>query len=265
MKYRYAVLSYIVGKGYEKEHPILVKDEDCDYVMVVDDPDYKSDSYRVVYDPELSGTPFNKVLQIRYNPFKYTDAPIVIKIDGSMQVVGSLKSLVDKFEKDSYDISICMHPTRVNLYDEMVAWVQQRNVPVEEANKCLSFLAMYEGYDVKNHKGLYQLNYSIQRNDRVNNDLNRITYAFCKYLSPTTTNIDNDVMRVDQIVFSAVLNKYFSNIKVMPFDERINHSQFFKWYSHNSDIPYSFGGVETLCKPYLFNKPLHNQIRPQDL
>ena len=100
----------------------------------------------------------------------------------------------------------------------------------------------------------------IQRNTKVNNDLNRMTFALLKYLAPTGKQID----RLDQTIGSFIINKYFSNMRIMWWDERLCHSQFFTWYPHNSNTPYQFGGVETLCKPFAFNKQYHGTYRPQD-
>ena len=260
---KYSVLTYIMGDG-ECVHEIKEKDPEAEYIMVTDNPNLTSSTWDVVYDESLSGTVFNRVFEVRYNPFKYVPNDIVIKIDGSMEVCSSLQPIVDKFAKDNYEMSLLFHPTRSVLYDEYVAWANNRQYPIEQANKVLNFLARFEGYDVQHYKGLVQLNYSIQKNDKVNNDINRMTYAFLKYLAPTATNIDNDIDRLDQTIFSFVLNKYFNQVPVMFFDERLCHSKFFLWYPHNSYTPFAFGGVETLSKPFAFNKPYHNQFKPDD-
>lgn len=260
---KYSVLTYIMGDG-EIVHEIKEKDPEAEYIMVTDNANLTSSTWDVVYDESLSGTVFNKVFQVRYHPFDYVHNDIVIKIDGAMEVKGNLQPIVAKFAKDNYEVSLLFHPTRSVLYDEYVAWVQHRQYPIEQANKVLSFLAQFEGYDVKNYKGLYQLNFSIQKNDKVNSDINRMTYAYCKFLAPTTTNVDNDIDRLDQTIFSFVINKYFNQVPVMFWDERLCHSQFFTWYPHNSNIPFAFGGVKDLSKPYAFNKPYHNQFKPDE-
>ena len=260
---KYSVLTYVIG-DYECVHEIKEKDPEAEYILVTDNVNLTSSTWEVLVDEELSGTAFNKVFQIRYFPWKYVNTDIVVKIDGSMEVNKSLAPIIKKFEDEHHQMALLFHPTRQTLYDEYVAWCQIRGYEVDQANKVLSFLAQFEGYDVKNYKGLYQLNFSIQRNDKINNDINRMTYALIKYLAPNTTNIDNDIDRLDQTVFSFVMNKYFNQANVMWWDERLCHSKFFTWYQHNSNTPYNFGGVETLCKPFCFNKQYHNQYRPDD-
>lgn len=258
--YKYSVLTYIIG-DYECVHEIKEKDPEAEYVLVTDSVNLTSDTWEVKYitnqHPEDN---FDLLFKIRYNPFDYVSNDVVVKIDGSMEVNKSLQPIVKKFNEERYDIALLFHPTRSTLLEEYTAWVQIRGYDIEQANKVLNFLAAFEGYDVKNYKGLYQYNFMIQRNTKVNEDLNRMTYALIKYLAPAGKQID----RLDQTVGSFVINKYFNNMKIMWWDERICHSKFFTWYAHNSNTPYAFGGVKDLCKPFAFNKPYHNQNRPDD-
>ena len=201
---RYTVLSYNIN-NYEVIHPVKVKSDRARYIMVTDDPNLKDESgtWEVVYDDKLSGSTFDKCYQVRFDPFKYTDDYYVIRIDGSVGIDKNLDPLIDKFIDGEYDLSLMIHPTRNTMYDEYVAWVQGRQYPVDNANYVLSFMAQAEGFDVKNWKGLCQMCFEIQKNDRINNDLNRLTYALLKYLGDQTTQVE----RVDQILFSFIMQK----------------------------------------------------------
>ena len=259
---KYTVLSYNIG-NYEKIHPIKEKSENCRYIMVTDNPDLKdeSGSWEIYCDTDLTGSDFDKVLQIRYNPFKYTDDDIVVKIDGSVGVNKSLDNLIERFTKEPYDMSLMLHPTRNTFYEEYLAWVTSRQYPVETANAILGFLAQAEGYPVKDFKGLAQLCFWIQRRSRINNDINRLTYAWCKYFGDRNTEVE----RVDQIIASFVIQKYFSGARIMFVDQRMYQSDYFTWYAHNSDIPFKPMDVKQMIEPYWLNKRLHNTVRPQDL
>ena len=257
---KYTVLSYNIN-GYELIHPVKEKSNRAKYIMVTDDPDLKDESgtWDVVYDPELTGSPFDKVMQVRYNPFKYTNDFVVIKIDGSVGIEKNLDPLIDRFFKDEYDMSLMLHPTRNTMVAEYSAWVDHRGYNPETANNILRFMAM-EGLDVENYKGLAQLCYQIQTNTRTNQDINRMTYSFLKYLGDST-----GVERVDQCVFSFVLEKYFGGMKVMWVDQRMYNGQWFTWYAHNSNNAFKPIEAKELTEPYFFNKRLHNIVRPQDL
>lgn len=261
-KTKYTVLSYNMG-SYELIHPILEKSERARYIMVTDDPDLKDESgtWDIVYDETLTGTPFDKTLQVRYNPFKYTDDTIVVKIDGSVGVNKSLDNLIDRFEKEPYDMSLMAHPGWDNFVDEYTAWVKTREYPVAHANFVLTFINNVEGYNVQNYKGLMQACYWIQRRNKLNEDANRLIYAFCKYLAGRS----DEVERVDQVIASFVLQKFFGTANIMWVDQRLYQSDYFTWYPHKSNVPFGKLEAKELCKPYWKGERLHNVVRPQDL
>jgi len=47
---RYSILTFIIGKGYEKVHEIVNKQDDVEYILVTNDKDLQSKSWNVVYD-----------------------------------------------------------------------------------------------------------------------------------------------------------------------------------------------------------------------
>ena len=249
----YTVLTFNVG-GYEVLHEVEVMSDRAEYLYITDDRSITSSTWNVIYvDNPHPEDNFDLCFNIRYNPFIYATTDVVIKIDGSMGVSGNLDYLVDYFNKENYDIALEMHPTRMNQYDEYLAWVQQRNYPVEQANKCLSFMQQAEGYDVKKNIGLYQYNFMMQRRNKVNLDLNMLTISLCKYLAPEGKQID----RLDQTIGSFVINKYFNGMKVLPVSQGVAISgKYFKWFAHNSDTQLSSGNYE-YCQPYLFGNPVN--------
>lgn len=259
---RYTVLSYNIN-GYEIIHPVLEKSERARYIMVTDDPDLKDESgtWEVVCDDTLTGSTFDKCYQIRFNPFKYTNDYYVLRVDGSVGIEKNLDPLIDKFIDGRYDLSLMFHPTRNTMYDEYVAWVQTRQFPLEEANYVLSFMVQAEGFNVKDYKGLAQMCYEIQTNSRLNNDLNRMTYTFLKYLG----NKSEGIHRVDQTIFSFVVQKYFNKANILWVDQRMYQGPYFQWYPHHSDQPFAPMDVKNMKEPYWLNKRVHNTLRPQDL
>lgn len=83
---KYSVLTFIIGKGYEKVHEIENMQDDVEYLLVTDDSDLKSNTWKVIYDEDLLSfkTPFERCFRVRYNVFKYCITDICITIDGSM-------------------------------------------------------------------------------------------------------------------------------------------------------------------------------------
>ena len=259
---KYTVLSYNIN-GYELIHPVKEKSDRARYIMVTDDPDLKDESgtWEIVVDDTLTGSTFDKCYQIRFNPFKYTDDRIVLRIDGSVGVEKSLDNLIDRFEKEPYDMSLMLHPTRNTMYDEYLAWCQNRQYSPDQANAILGFLQQAEGYPVKDYKGMAQMCFQIQVNNRLNNDLNRMTYAYLKYLGDKESAIE----RVDQTIFSFICQKYFGMANIMFVDQRMYQSEYFTWYLHKSNTPFAKMDVKDMTEPYWCNKRLHNVVRPQDL
>lgn len=266
MSTNYTVLSYNIN-NYEIVHPIKEKSDRARYIMVTDDPDLKdpSGSWEIIYDDTLTGSTFDRCYQIRFNPFKYTDDHIVLRIDGSVGIDKNLDPLIDRFIKEDADLSIMLHPTRQTQLEEYSAWVQSRGYDVQQANRVLTFLQIAEGYNVKDYKGMAQMCYEIQTRNRLNEDLNRMTYTFLKYLGDKATGIE----RVDQTIFSFVLQKYFSTAKIMYIDQRMYNGEAsnapFTWYAHHSDQPFKPIETKDMKEAYFFNKRVHNAVRPQDL
>ena len=83
---RYTVLTYIFN-GYEIVQEIGKKDPDADYVLVTDDPNLKSDTWRVVLDQTRGRSPFGKCYEVRHHPFRYVNTDIVVRIDGSIKML----------------------------------------------------------------------------------------------------------------------------------------------------------------------------------
>jgi hypothetical protein len=251
-KFKYSVLTYNIG-GYEVLHELEYKDEDVEYIYVTDDRSITSSTWNVVYvENEHPEDNFDLCYQIRFHPFEYVSSDIVIRIDGSMGVCGNLDHIIDAFNKGGYEIALELHPTRATMYDEYLAWVQQRNYPIEQANKCLAFMLQVEGYNVKEYKGLYQYNFMIQRRNKVNLDINRMTLSLLKYLAPEGKQIE----RIDQTIGSFVINKYFNGLKVLPVSQSVcTTGTYFRWYAHGSNTPLS-GNSANFAQPYLFNQPI---------
>lgn len=226
----YSVLTYNIG-GYEILHEIKEKSDRAEYIYVTDDKTITSSTWTMVYvDNPHPEDNFDLCYKIRFNPFDYVHTDVVVRIDGSMGINRSLDPIVDFFN-NGFDMAVCIHPTRANLYDEYIAWITQRGYDPRQAEWVLNFLQGMEGYNVKKDIGLYQYNFMIQRRNKLNMALNSMTLSFLRYLAPEGKEIE----RVDQTVGSFVINKYFPMMKIMPVDQSLFDGRYFTWYQHNSD------------------------------
>ena len=227
MNYRYSVITYNFG-NYEIIHEVEEKDPEAEYILITDLQATTSETWNVIFDPELNGlTPFDKVLKVRYDWFKYCTTNICIRVDGSIAVKKSLKPLIDIFEEDNYDISLMPHPCRDNFLDEYKAWIEIRGYNPDQAQRCINSMRG-KGYDFS-YKGMFQLGLSIQRKDDINIELNNKTLSYLKKLG-TSGNME----RIDQIPFSFIMNTEYSHFKVLPLSEQVIRSYYMQFYEHHS-------------------------------
>lgn len=248
----YSLLSYNIN-NYEILKECDYKSPNAEYCYVTDNTGLTSSTWDMKYYDKPFQDPFLACYDIRFHPFDYVNTDIVMRIDGSMKCIGNTDEIIDVFNKGDYDICFCIHPKRNTLIDEYLCWVKYRGYPVEQANKILSYMNNSEGYDVANYKGLYQGNFVIQRNNKVNKMLNDDVFQFLLDFKPAGKQIE----RLDQTATSYIFNRfYYNKMKVMCVDNRIAYSKFFEWYMHNSDYKFERTDADIEIEPYFLNKPV---------
>ena len=245
---RYTVLTYIFDH-YEQVHEITCKEKDVEYLLITDDPRLRSNTWKVVYDMSIAYLPaFDKCYQVRHHPFRYANTDIVVRVDGSIGIRGSLTPLVEEFVKGGYDRCLMIHPDRNNIEKEYDIWCHHRNYPLKQAAKCLMMMQRL-GYDFS-YRGLYQCCFEIVRKNWVNDRLNDLTFNLLRYLGN-----EDKIERIDQTVFSFVANSLFADrLKVLPVSEHlITDGRIMQWYLHHSEVP--IVQKRNLIPAYLFNDP----------
>ena len=162
-QHKYSVLSFIIGKGYEILHEVKNPQPDVEYIMVTDDPDLRSSTWKVVYDEDLLKLQpgFERCFAVRYNAFKYCSTDVCVTIDGSIEVCGSLDKLVDRFNTENYDICLMPHPLWSDFTSEYKMWAKARQYPIANAQRFFNLLA-HARYDMS-YKGLFQLCFTVKR------------------------------------------------------------------------------------------------------
>ena len=245
---KYTVMTYIFG-GYEFPHEVMAKDPDAEYLLITDDKNLKSVTWEVVYDPSLSGrNPIEANYDVRLHPFRYAHTDVVVRIDGSIELKKSLAPLLKAFNDGGYDRCLMIHPARNNFAQELECWVTQRNYPQEVADRTLRMMKAW-GYDVDGYHGMFQGCFEIVRNTEKNRDINRLTYQLMKY-----TGGEEAIDRLDQHIFSFVVNTLHEDLKVLPVSENLitMGSKWAQWYIHKSMRPIS---NPNKIAPMMFNKP----------
>ena len=252
MAFKYTILTFIIGKDYELLHEIQNKQDDVEYLLVTDDPDLRSSTWKVIYDESLLKLRpgFERCFDVRYNVFRYCSTDICVTIDGSVGVIGSLDLLVEEFESKGYSISLMPHPLWADFISEYQMWIKARNYPIENANRFIKFLNDSK-YDAS-YKGLFQLCFSIKRRNETTQAIDCMTMSILKYLSIGQPQFE----RLDQTIFSYVMNRHFNHLKVLPVSEQIVRSKALCWFWHHSNVK-NENWFMTLGQPdykFVFNK-----------
>ena len=231
---KYAVIMYNFN-NYEimREVADCALDPDIEYLYITDNPNLKAKNWKIILDHDLDGlSPFDKCYRVRFNLFKYTKAEMVLYVDGSLQIQKNPKRYFEKFAASKKDVGIMVHPARTNMFDEYFAWVISRNYPKTSAFKCLSYMEEH-GYDIRNYKGLYQLTMRIVKNTKENQKLDNRTFEVLRELSE-----DGKIERIDQTIYSYLLNTEFSNLSLYVFNDNSIHNDIIVWNPHGKIGPF---------------------------
>jgi len=121
---------------------------------VTNDNSITSSTWNVICDSNLTGkSAVSDVFYVRYHPFKYCSSDICVWLDGNTKILGSLDSLIEKFNNEKYDIALMPHPTRYNFVDEMKIWLGQRGYTKEMFDNEMSFYEKSK-YDLS-YRGMF--------------------------------------------------------------------------------------------------------------
>lgn len=223
--YKYSVLMYNFN-NYEILRDPEEIDSECEYIYVTDNKNLKSDKWKIIVDKDLEGlSVFDKCYSVRFNLFKYATTPVCIYIDGSIQIHKSLRKFYDAFIESKCDVGLNIHPSRNNVYDEYNAWLKIRNYSKLQAAKCMVMFKAAE-YNPK-YKGLYQGTVRICKNTELNKAIDEFTYNTLKKLGT-----ENEIERLDQTIYSFVVNKFFNDIKIFAFSQQVFQSNYMNWCKH---------------------------------
>ena len=232
--------------GYEIIHPVKEKTPDTRYVMVTDDPGLKDESgtWEILYDPTLTGTTIDKCWQVRWaRRWEYAgDSDILVQVDGSVGIESDFSPIVDAFRESNAEMGIMLHPTRLRIYDEYVAWVQQRNYPIKQAERCLSRIVSCFGIPVDKDLGFAQMCWMISRRTTNTLNLGKMMYGTLWYIG------GEEIERLDQTVFTALVLRMYPDMPLWIVDNRLYQSKYFLWYPHHSDKPFIPLETSQMCK-----------------
>ena len=226
-------------------------DPECEYIYVTDNPKYQNETkvWKVIVDKDLDKLPsaFDKVFTVRYNPFKYCTTDTVIEMDGSIQIYKKLDQLYNDFTASGCELGVIVHPLRFSIIKEYEIWKICRKYPEEKKQKCLKAMTAM-GYDF-NYKGLYEMTVRIVKKTNRNKIIDEATFELLKKLG------GDKIDRLDQPVYSFLLNHLYNDTSVFPMSEQIIHSEYMKWCLHRkTNVNPMLANTDIRNEGFLFNK-----------
>lgn len=246
---KYSVLMYNFN-DYEIMREPKEVDPECEYIYVTDNPKYQNETkvWKVIVDKDLDGlSAFDKVFTVRYNPFKYCTTDTVIEMDGSIQIYKKLDQLYNDFTASGCELGVIVHPLRFSITKEYEIWKMCRKYPEEQKQKCLKAMSAM-GYDF-NYKGLYEMTVRIVKKTDRNKMIDEATFDLLKKLG------GDKIDRLDQPVYSFLLNHLYNDTSVFPMSEQIIHSDYMKWCLHRkTNVNPMLANTDIRNEGFLFNK-----------
>lgn len=219
---KYAVITFIFGKNKEILREPLFIDNDVEYICITDQKDLKSKNWKIIYDEILEAKCVrDKMVYVKYNPFKYTTAKNICVIDGTLEIKNSLLTLFE--QSKNVDLLVKNHPERTNLFDELNIWIKTRNMP-RTALRMFEVMAKHDSFNLKT-KVLYESCVLVYSNTESIKDLCSTVIEYMKFLGKETLFLSN------QCVLTFLLNTQYKNLK----KDYITQKAFFTRYNHGTN------------------------------
>lgn len=250
MKCKYTVLTFIFN-DYEIVREIGETDPDAEYLLITDDPNLKSDTWRVICDHDLDGmSPYDKAFTARWNLFKYASSDICVCIDGSVQVKKNFGHLIDDFIAGGFDMALTAHQCNDTFPVEYAAWQRIRDYSQTQIDKFFRMLKNSR-YDLS-YRGLFTTCLRIWRRTKLCADIDRMMLAFLRMLGE-----EGRIEQVDQTVLTFIMHSFFPEVRLFPLSYQCLVSDYMQICLHRSPEPNLVIRYDTAIPDvkYVFNRP----------
>lgn len=219
-----AVITYIFGKNKEKLHDPMVIDENVEYICVTDQENLKSSKWKIIYDPMKDVVSLrDKVVNVKFNPFKYTSVDNVCVMDSTFKIKNSLNDFFNLLE--THDAVFKKHSYRKNLKDELPFW-RYRGLDYKTIAK-FNAMAKHDNINLSNVTQLEGCLFLLKRSE-LSEDICSTLIKYMKFLG---TN--ENMIVTNQCPLSYIVYKNFKE-KTGMFNYDLQ-KKFFIRYKHNSN------------------------------
>lgn len=245
---KYSILTFNFG-NYEVFREPEEVDENCEYVYVTDDPNLKSNVWKIVVEDKFkNNSPYYKAFYVRYHPFEYVSTDTCIVIDASMKIKKKLNNIIDDFNNSNKDIALLLMPFHDNMpYEEIGVW----NGSLKRLDNLQAQLlyALYKHYQMENYRGGIDAGFKIVKNNKLTKAFHNTIWEHILFLKG-----DKDICRLDQVVLSLLLYKMYSKLNVMLFSRKWIQSPFIGYCIHGTNTENVYNNINW-NNQYFMNKP----------
>lgn len=222
---KYSILTYIFNNDeFIREVP---KEDNIEYVCVTDNPNLKSDTWKIIVDEDLKGLdPLYASFYVRHHPWKYCSGEVCIRIDGSIRINKSLLPIFEEFDNSSYDVCVMANSRAKSINEELFHWLNIMYKDVKSKQ-----LELYKSLGINTEDyGVIQSPITITRNTDICNKCDALCWDIIDRLST-----DKQTMRPSQVALTVAL-QLTEGLNIMFVDETLIQSDVMQWCRHNSDI-----------------------------
>ena len=237
MGYRYTVITCNFG-GYEIMREIDNPLDDVEYLYITDDETTVSSTWTIIYDKDYNkySNPFDKVIAFRSKVLNYCHTNVCIRIDASIQIHGNAyENLYNEFISGGYDISFVLSPAFNDSYSEKQLWSNIRCIKEEDLNVFFEYYNMHNDDDLLLYQTICTLGILVQNVDETNFRVNEKQLEILEDIKKYG-GLEN-YYRVDQIVFTYIINKYFNHLNILPLTYDVHMRENSQICCHNSNCP----------------------------
>lgn len=228
---KYSILSCIFA-NYEMVREIPKPNPDIEYIMVTDNPNLKSETWNILYYPQLLDYPEgpDRWAYVRYHPFEFVNTDICLYIDGSIQIKEDPIDMLDYFAGMSWEYGTLQNTIVNNIRAEVDRWAyyEYYGFTKKDEDRVIKFLDDV-GYQ---SEGLLQSTIIIYKNTKLTHMINDHTWTTMFLWGP-----DKQVDRINQTALTyAVYKMAYHDPRFVLMHNRFLFSKWFEYYYHNTTI-----------------------------
>ena len=216
-KNKKVIYTCITGKYDSLLEPVKIND-DFDYVCFTDNPEFESDVWDIRPLPnEVNGlSQIKKQRYVKLNPHKFlSDYDISIWVDGNVEVMGDVNTLLSKVMRSDCSVYVPKHPSRMCIYAESKAVLSMK----KDTNDIVDpQMKRYKSEGFPEKYGLLQSNIMIRKHN--NPDCIRLMEDWTKEIIGGSHR--------DQLSFNYCCWKN-KDVMVKYLDAKIYDSEWFHW------------------------------------